>query len=102
MTYPKSPGSKACGTSEDAAEAITSHARNVRDRTLTFFTDHYPASYTADQVAAALTENILTVRPRVSELRRSGFIEPAEERRLNLSGMPAQCWWAVVRAGGEA
>src|SRR5207248_2440119 len=67
MPYARDPGSKASGTSEDAAQAITSHANNLRDRALAFFTDQYPASFTADQVAAALGENILTVRPRVSE-----------------------------------
>jgi len=101
MSYPKSPGSKASGASEDAAEAITGHANNVRDRVLALFTGEYPASFTADQVATALNENILTVRPRVSELRRSGLIEPTEERRKNRSGLSAHCWRAVVRSGGE-
>lgn len=100
--YPNNPGSKVAGTSEDAAQQITKHAKTVRDRVRTFFEDHHPAGYTADQVAAALSVNILTVRSRVAELRRSGVIEPTDERRLNASGMFAICWRAKVRNIMEA
>lgn len=95
MPYPRDPGAKTSGTSEDAAAAIASHAKTVRGRVLAFLTERYPASFSADQIAAGLDENILTVRPRVSELRRSALIEPTAERRLNASGMFASSWRAV-------
>jgi hypothetical protein len=101
MPYPQDPGTKTLGgTSQDAADAITGHAKTVRDRILTAFMGHYPNSYTADEVSAVVGENILTTRPRVSELLRRALIEPTEERRKNMSGMFAQCWRAVVRSGG--
>jgi predicted ArsR family transcriptional regulator len=101
MPYPRDPGRKALGTSRDAAEAITSHAKTMRDRVLAFLTQHHPRSFAADEIAAGLGESILTVRPRVSELRRSGLIEPTAERRRNKSGLLAKCWRAVV-TGGQA
>jgi hypothetical protein len=94
VPYPSDPDWKAPGTSKDAAEAITSRAKTMRARVLGFLTQHHPSSFTADQIAADLGESILTVRPRVSELRRSE-IEPSGERRLNASGMFASCWRAV-------
>jgi hypothetical protein len=96
MPYPRDPGWKAPGTSRNAAEAITSRAKTMRARVLGFLTQHHPGSFTADQIAAALGESILAARPRVSELRRSGLIEPTAERRMNESGMLAQCLRAVV------
>lgn len=100
--YPRDPGSKELsGTSELAAEAITGHARTVRVRALAFLTARHPRSFTADEIAAGLGESILVTRPRVSELRHIGLIEPTAERRLNKSGMLAKCWRAVVM-GGEA
>jgi hypothetical protein len=61
-------------------------------------TQCYSASFSADLIAAALDESILTVRPRVSELRRSNLVEPTAERRKNKSGMSAQRWRAKVAA----
>jgi hypothetical protein len=102
VPYLRDPGWKAPGTSQDAAQAITSRAKTIRDRVLAFLTERYPSSFTADQIAVGLDASILTVRPRVSELRRSELIEPTVERRKNRSGLWAHCWRAVVRSGGEA
>jgi hypothetical protein len=97
--YPRDPGSKELGgTSELTAEAISGHARTVRARALAFLTARYPRSFTADEIAAALGESILIARPRVSELRRIGLIEPNGERRLNKSGVLAKCWRPVITA----
>lgn len=84
-----------------AAQAISSHAKTVRDRVLAFLKERHPASFSADQIAAGLDESILTVRPRVSELLRGGLIEPTAERRTNKSGMSAQCWRAKVPSHEE-
>jgi predicted ArsR family transcriptional regulator len=97
VPYPHDSGWKESTTSKDAAEAIAGHAKTVRARVLAFLTKRYPASFSADEIAADLGESILTVRPRVSELRRSELIEPGAERRVNRSGMRARCWRAMVR-----
>ena len=94
MAYPSSPGWKATGASREAANKITSHAKTVRDRVHFFLKDHYPSTFSADQIADSLGESILTVRPRVSELGRDGQIEAVNERRKNISGMSAHCWRA--------
>ena len=102
MTYPREPGSKTSGTSKEAGEAIAGHAKTVRNRVLAMLMRNHPNIFSADEIAAALNENILTVRPRVSELHRSGLIEPTAERRKNASGMFATCWRAKVRNITEA
>ena len=94
--YPDSPGHKTGGTSRAAARRIAPHATALRDRVLDFLKASYPASFTADEVADRLEASILSVRPRVTELLRGNLIEPTAERRMNKSGMSAQCWRAKV------
>jgi predicted ArsR family transcriptional regulator len=54
-----------------------------------------PAGLTADEIAAALGESVLAVRPRVSELFHDGLIGKTGERRRNHSGLSAYVWRAV-------
>jgi len=75
-----------------AARRIAPHAEALRDRVFAFLKTNYPAAFTADEVADRLDISFLSVRPRLSELRRSGLIEPTAERRKNKSGMLARCW----------
>lgn len=49
---------------------------------------------TADEVAAALNESLLTIRPRISELYKKGLIEDTGIRRVNDSGKLATVWRA--------
>jgi predicted ArsR family transcriptional regulator len=51
-----------------------------------------PRGLTADEIAAALDESVLAVRPRVSELFHAGLIEKTGERRPNASGLCAHVW----------
>ncbi len=98
MSYPNSPGFKSRGTSSSAARRIAPHAEALRERVFAFLKANYPAAYTADEVADRLGVSFLSVRPRLSELRRGELIEPTAERRKNKSGMSAQCWRAKERA----
>jgi predicted ArsR family transcriptional regulator len=50
---------------------------------------------TADEIATELGESVLSVRPRVSELRALGEIEETGERRVNESGRRAIVWRTV-------
>jgi predicted ArsR family transcriptional regulator len=97
LKHPAAPGFKSRGTSRMAARRIAPHATALRDRVFDFLKANYPAAFTADEVADRLGVSILSVRPRLSELRRSGLIEPTAERRKNKSGMLARCWRAVLR-----
>jgi hypothetical protein len=102
MAYPDRPGWKARGASIEAAYAAARHATTLRTRVHSFLRDRYPAAFSADQIADGLGEIVLSVRPRVSELKKMGAIEAVSQRHKNQSGMSAQCWRAVVRSGGGA
>lgn len=87
--YPHAPGFKTDGASQEAAERIAPSARIIRAQVLQRFVNAYPNGLTADEVAAGLKLSVLTVRPRVSELRRDGRLIVTGERRMNRSGMSA-------------
>jgi hypothetical protein len=90
-TYPDRPGHKVPGTSEEAARAIAGVAGTLRDKVREVIA-RCPTGITADDVALQLNRSILSVRPRVSELRRLGDIRQAEGRGKNQSGMTASRW----------
>lgn len=52
---------------------------------------------TADEAAEKLKRNILSIRPRLSELVNSGRIEKSDERRRNASGKSAIVWRATAK-----
>jgi predicted ArsR family transcriptional regulator len=91
LIYPNAPGFKVSGPSEQAAEAIAGTASNMRAAVLAQFAQ-YPAGATADEVAKDLNLSVLSVRPRVSELKRTGKIRQTGTRRKNESGMTATVW----------
>lgn len=85
--YPASPGFKeALGTSQLAADAIAPRASTLRDRVLAELTR---APATADEVAWRLRESILSIRPRLTELKALGLVEQTGVRRRNASGLLA-------------
>jgi hypothetical protein len=89
--YPDSPGFTAPGPSEQAATAISGTAKTLRDKVLKTISEA-PAGLSADAVAVRLGKSVLSVRPRVSELRRLGEIRPTTQRAKNESGMSATIW----------
>lgn len=97
-TYPAAPGSRAPGTSQAAAAAIASHATRLRKIVLREFLAAGQGGLTADQAARRVEESILSVRPRVTELKLAGLLVPTGERRTNDSGMSA----GVLKAASKA
>ena len=91
LVYPDAPGFKVSGPSEQAAEAIGSTANKLRGAVLAQLVT-YSAGATADEIAKDLNLSVLSVRPRVSELKRLGKIEGTAARRKNESGMSATVW----------
>ena len=91
LIYPDAPGFKVAGPSEQAAEAISGTVNKMRAAVLAQFAQ-YPGGATADEVAKDLNLSVLSVRPRVSELKRSGEIKQTGGRRKNESGMTATVW----------
>lgn len=96
QVYPSAPGWKteSVETSRQAAFSVKAEARTVRANCLAALRG---AAMTADEVADLLTLSVLTVRPRVAELKTQGLVEATVERRLNVSGKSAVVWKAVER-----
>lgn len=93
MSYPRSPGWKEETTSREAAEAMEGRADTVRAEVLEALKTR---PMTADEVAQALRESVLTVRPRVTELFQEGRIGRTGERRKNRSGRDAHVFRAIA------
>tara|TARA_R100000479_G_C6294062_1_gene167715 strand:+ start:259 stop:561 length:303 start_codon:yes stop_codon:yes gene_type:complete len=79
-------------TSEAAAKDMKSRAPLLRERTLEQITNS--TGLTADEIAANLGESILSIRPRVSELKKRGLIIKTDRRKRNHSGKAAIVWRA--------
>jgi hypothetical protein len=92
LLYPDAPGFKRRGPSEQAARAVKGSAAKLRARVLAEFGKHPIAGATADEIAQALSASVLSIRPRVSELNRSGEIVQTGARRKNESGLSATVW----------
>ena len=91
-TYPNAPGFKEKGgTSEAAAGMARGSAETDRARLLTAFRRR---AMTADEAAEAIGINILSARPRTTELAKLGKIERTGEKRINASGCGAWVWKA--------
>ena len=90
--YPLSPGYKTGGTSRDAARAVSASAPLLRERVFATIRDAGARGLTPDETAAAIGESVLGVRPRFSELGKTGRIIPTGERRTNQSGLKAKAW----------
>lgn len=103
LPYSTGPGFKTRGASEDAAKTVGGMASKLRADVLVQFAA-YPGGATADEIARDLNLSVLSVRPRVSELNRTGKIEQTGARRKNNSGMTATVWRIkrqAFTAGGE-
>lgn len=77
-------------TSAAAGEKMDATAPTLRQKTLAQITQHTDLPYwlglTADEVASLLGEDILAIRPRLSELVAMGLIKDSGRRRLNAKG----------------
>ena len=91
LSYPASPGFKERTTSRDAAKAVSSRAKTLREKVLQALQTR---PMTADEVAAFIGESVLSTRPRLSELVKLGLIWPTDDRRENESGLKATVWTA--------
>jgi hypothetical protein len=80
------------GASAEAASRI--HPSKLRLSVLREFQAAGASGMTADEAARALGLSVLATRPRVTELRKLGLLEPTGARRRNDSGLLA----AVLRA----
>jgi hypothetical protein len=87
--YPEQPGFKVVGASEEAARQAAGSAARLRRAVLA---ELRVSPGTADEIAARLRRSVLSIRPRVSELKTMREITTTGERRRNESGMSASVW----------
>lgn len=87
--YPNHPGFKDLDASLDAAIEMAPLVTGLRKHVLEQLVVY---DLTADEIASNLDQSVLTIRPRVSELRAMGLIEKTGDRRDNRSGKRAAVW----------
>lgn len=83
-------GWKGTDTSREAAESIAPDTGRLRILILNTLEKH--GALTADEIADRMGESVLSIRPRVSELRNMGRIADTGYRRANKSGRKAAVW----------
>lgn len=94
-SVPYAPGSE---TSRDAAEAMHLQAAKDRRAVRAAYQEVFPAGMTADECATKMDRSPFAIRPRVTDLFNSGFLEETGEKRRNVSGMKARVLRAVERS----
>jgi hypothetical protein len=99
--YPEAPGFKEPTTSKAAARRMRPRAQTIRDQVLVTLRTAWPGGMSADQVAAKMGKSVLSVRPRISELRELAEIMPSTRRVPNESGVDAIVW-VCRRPEGDA
>lgn len=92
--YPNRPGWKKRKTSKAAAKKMETRAPSLRDRVLEVLRRF---AFNSDEVAHALGESQLAIRPRLTELLRMGLIEDTGTIRSNDSGRMAIVFRAKKR-----
>lgn len=91
-SYPAVPGHKTSGTSAESAARMAGTSEAMRLRCLAVLKSY---QYTADELAEHLGLSILSIRPRVSELKALKQIVATGARRPNSSGHNATVWRAI-------
>ena len=91
--YPAAPGFKrgSVDTSAESARRMARRAVLLRHRCAEILRQH-PEGLTSDEVAAALGQTVLAIRPRVSEMHTTEIVVDTGLRRPNISGHPAAVW----------
>lgn len=98
--YPNRPGWKGQETSALAAEFIAETAPILRARCLKAF-EAAPMGLTGNELAEALKHDVMSVRPRISELLRMGKVRNSGIRRPTGSGCTAIVWVVADENLGE-
>jgi DNA-binding MarR family transcriptional regulator len=84
-TYPNAPGfARDSQTSRAAAEAIAPKMRELHRLILAALANH--GALTADEIADRLSRHVLTIRPRLTELKELGYVESARITRPSAIG----------------
>lgn len=88
-TYPDAPGFQARDTSKAAADAVAPHAKSLRARVYDAIREKPD---TPEGVAKRLRVDVMSVRPRCSELAERELIEDSGARGPSRGGKRAIVW----------
>jgi hypothetical protein len=99
-TYPDHPGYRGLTkasreTSRETADKIAPIAKTQAAKVLAELKAIYPGARSSEQVAAATSITVHSVRSRMSELLASGKVEQAPERTKNGDGNTVVVWRSV-------
>lgn len=87
--YPNAPGHKGRETSRAAAKGIAVHAKSLRERVLD---EIKIRPGTPEQIAHRMSEPLMNVRPRCSELAAKKLIKDSGGRADAMGGRKAIIW----------
>lgn len=93
--YPITPGFKPTDTSRAAAAHVGGETAALRGQVLSIIRAAGVNGATADEVAELISRSVLTIRPRVAELKVMLRIKDSGKRRRNDSGRKAIVWVTV-------
>jgi hypothetical protein len=91
-SYPYQAGYKARSTSKEAADKINMQYPRLRFAIEDVFKFGEYNTYTADEVADQLNQNLISVRARITELNQLDILEDSGERRKNSNNRNVIAW----------
>lgn len=92
--YPSAPGHKGGATSAAAAEAVAPSASTYREMVLRGLRRRGPS--TPEEMALWLRVDLMSIRPRFSELSAKGLIRRTGQTRISRTGKRANVWEVVA------
>ena len=90
--YPYRAGYKARSTSKEAADKINMQYPRQRYAIEDVFKFGPMNTYTADEVADQIKQNLISVRARITELTLLGVLQDSGERRKNKNNRNVIAW----------
>jgi hypothetical protein len=79
--YPNKAGHRGVRTSIKSAEDINPHLRRLHKMIMIELESVYPGGLTGTELAQRLKRNILTIRPRTTEMKLLGMIIDTEKTK---------------------
>ena len=79
--YPNKAGHRGVRTSIKSAEDINPHLRRLHKMIMIELESVYPGGLTGTELAQRLKRNILTIRPRTTEMKLLGMIVDTEKTK---------------------
>ena len=86
--YPYKAGHRGIRTSIISAEDIDKRLGRLHKQVIIELSKVYPKGLTSSELANKIGRNLLTIRPRTTELKHQGLIIDTEKDRKNENGKP--------------